>query len=92
MFLLTSPELSSLRALLKQSLLNAAGRDLFVSLYASWCHSPMEAISLCLLVEVLHCIHCICTNSLSVGCSIGRGDSFSLSCTSFLSSFVCDYM
>uniref|UniRef100_A0A2N9H3A2 Vacuolar protein 14 C-terminal Fig4-binding domain-containing protein n=1 Tax=Fagus sylvatica TaxID=28930 RepID=A0A2N9H3A2_FAGSY len=51
MFLLTSPELSSLRALLKQSLLNAAGRDLFVSLYASWCHSPMEAISLCLLVE-----------------------------------------
>ncbi|KAG4148862.1 hypothetical protein ERO13_D05G309600v2 [Gossypium hirsutum] len=34
-----------------QSLVNAAGKDLFVSLYASWCHSPMAIISLCLLAQ-----------------------------------------
>ncbi|KAM7484705.1 hypothetical protein LguiA_000714 [Lonicera macranthoides] len=49
--LLTSSELSDLRNLLKQSLVNAAGRDLLLSLYASWCHSPMAIISLCLLAQ-----------------------------------------
>lgn len=52
LILLTSSELSGLRHLLKQSLANAAGKDLFVSLYASWCHSPMAIISLCLLAQV----------------------------------------
>ncbi|PPS15550.1 hypothetical protein GOBAR_AA05036 [Gossypium barbadense] len=51
LILLTSSELSELRELLKQSLVNAAGKDLFVSLYASWCHSPMAIISLCLLAQ-----------------------------------------
>ncbi|KAI3413026.1 Vac14_Fig4_bd domain-containing protein [Psidium guajava] len=51
LILLTSSELSGLRDLLKQSLANAAGKDLFVSLYASWCHSPMAIISLCLLAQ-----------------------------------------
>ncbi|KAK8567510.1 hypothetical protein V6N12_006093 [Hibiscus sabdariffa] len=51
LILLTSSELSELRELLKQSLGNAAGKDLFVSLYASWCHSPMAIISLCLLAQ-----------------------------------------
>ncbi|KAK6931636.1 Vacuolar protein 14, C-terminal Fig4-binding domain [Dillenia turbinata] len=51
LILLTSLELSVLRNLLKQSLVNAAGRDLYVSLYASWCHSPMAIISLCLLAQ-----------------------------------------
>ncbi|KAK8512694.1 hypothetical protein V6N12_030110 [Hibiscus sabdariffa] len=51
LILLTSSELSELRELLKQSLHNAAGKDLFVSLYASWCHSPMTIISLCLLAQ-----------------------------------------
>ncbi|GMJ09645.1 hypothetical protein like AT2G01690 [Hibiscus trionum] len=51
LILLTSSELSELRALLKQSLVSAAGKDLFVSLYASWCHSPMAIISLCLLAQ-----------------------------------------
>ncbi|KAK8522671.1 hypothetical protein V6N12_056372 [Hibiscus sabdariffa] len=51
LILLTSSELSKLRELLKQSLGNAAGKDLFVSLYASWCHSPMAIISLCLLAQ-----------------------------------------
>ncbi|XP_059655342.1 protein VAC14 homolog isoform X2 [Cornus florida] len=51
LILLTSSELSELRGLLKQSLVNAAGEDLFLSLYASWCHSPMAIISLCLLAQ-----------------------------------------
>ncbi|GMI90220.1 hypothetical protein like AT2G01690 [Hibiscus trionum] len=51
LILLTSSELSDLRELLKQSLFNAAGKDLFVSFYASWCHSPMAIISLCLLAQ-----------------------------------------
>ncbi|KAK8613890.1 hypothetical protein V6N13_101644 [Hibiscus sabdariffa] len=52
LILLTSSELSELRRLLKQSLANAAGKDLFVSLYASWSHSPMAIISLCLLAQM----------------------------------------
>ncbi|KAL3731300.1 hypothetical protein ACJRO7_028212 [Eucalyptus globulus] len=51
LILLTSSELSGLRDLLKQSLANADGKNLFVSLYASWCHSPMAIISLCLLAQ-----------------------------------------
>ncbi|CAO2828536.1 unnamed protein product [Amaranthus hypochondriacus] len=51
LILLTSSELSELRELLKQSLVNCAGRDLFHALYASWCHSPMAIISLCLLTQ-----------------------------------------
>ncbi|TXG57046.1 hypothetical protein EZV62_018359 [Acer yangbiense] len=51
LILLTSSELSELRDLLKQSLVIPAGKDLFVSLYASWCHSPMAIISLCLLAQ-----------------------------------------
>ncbi|KAI4302129.1 hypothetical protein MLD38_037913 [Melastoma candidum] len=51
LILLTSSELSGLRDLLKQSLVNAAGKNLFVALYASWCHSPMAIISLCFLAQ-----------------------------------------
>ncbi|KAG8382697.1 hypothetical protein BUALT_Bualt05G0104400 [Buddleja alternifolia] len=51
LILLTSSELANLRDLLKQSLLNDAGKNLFLSLYASWCHSPMAIISLCLLAQ-----------------------------------------
>jgi vacuole morphology and inheritance protein 14 len=51
--LLTAHELSDLRALLKQSLINSAGRELFVALYSSWCHSPMATVSLCLLAQVI---------------------------------------
>ncbi|PHU29867.1 hypothetical protein BC332_01960 [Capsicum chinense] len=47
LILLTSPVLSDLRDHLKQSLVKDAGRDLFLSLYASWFHSPMAMISLC---------------------------------------------
>ncbi|GAY56525.1 hypothetical protein CUMW_172560 [Citrus unshiu] len=54
LILLTSSELSELRDLLKKSLVNPAGKDLFVSLYASWCHSPMAIISLCLLAQTYH--------------------------------------
>ncbi|KAG5532062.1 hypothetical protein RHGRI_026619 [Rhododendron griersonianum] len=51
LILLTSSELSELRGLLKHSLVNPAGKDLFLSLYSSWCHSPMAIISLCLLAQ-----------------------------------------
>ncbi|XP_027340164.1 protein VAC14 homolog isoform X4 [Abrus precatorius] len=53
LILLTSSELSEIRDLLKQSLVNPAGKDLYVSLYASWCHSPMAIISLCFLAQLL---------------------------------------
>eukprot|EP00252_Welwitschia_mirabilis_P027211 TRINITY_DN9274_c0_g1_i2.p1 TRINITY_DN9274_c0_g1~~TRINITY_DN9274_c0_g1_i2.p1 ORF type:complete len:525 (-),score=101.69 TRINITY_DN9274_c0_g1_i2:536-2110(-) len=49
LILLTSPELSKLRSLLKKSLSDKAGQELFLALYSSWCHSPMATISLCLL-------------------------------------------
>lgn len=52
LILITSPELSKLRDLLKGSLVNREGKELFVALYASWCHSPMAIISLCLLAQV----------------------------------------
>jgi vacuole morphology and inheritance protein 14 len=51
LILLTAPELADLRALLKESLTASAGRDLFVALYASWCHSPVATVSLCLLAQ-----------------------------------------
>ncbi|PHT68556.1 Protein VAC14 -like protein [Capsicum annuum] len=51
LILLTASELSDLRDLLKQSLINADGKNLFLFLYASWCHSPMAIISLCLLAQ-----------------------------------------
>ncbi|XP_010271349.1 PREDICTED: protein VAC14 homolog [Nelumbo nucifera] len=59
LILLTSSELSGLRDLLKQSLVNAAGKDLFVSLYSSWCHSPMATISLCLLAQAYQHASCV---------------------------------
>ncbi|WOL02590.1 hypothetical protein Cni_G11309 [Canna indica] len=49
--LLTSSELTKLRILLKQSLVESSAMDLFVSLYSSWCHSPLATISLCLLAQ-----------------------------------------
>ncbi|XP_071704752.1 protein VAC14 homolog [Rutidosis leptorrhynchoides] len=51
LILLTSSELSGLRDLLKLTLVNAAGKDLFLSLYASWRHSVIAIISLCLLAQ-----------------------------------------
>ncbi|KAG9136022.1 hypothetical protein Leryth_015881 [Lithospermum erythrorhizon] len=54
LILLTSSELSELRDLLKQSLVSAAGKDLYLALYASWVHSPMAIIGLCLLAQTYH--------------------------------------
>ncbi|KAL2611614.1 hypothetical protein R1flu_023306 [Riccia fluitans] len=51
LILLTAPELSELRALLKISLTSSSGSNLFGALYASWCHSPMATVSLCLLAQ-----------------------------------------
>lgn len=61
LILITSTELFDLRALLKQSLVNAAGKDLYISLYSSWCHSPVATLSLCLLAQVgiFSCRTCI---------------------------------
>lgn len=54
LILLTSAELAELRLLLKHSMVNSAGRDLFLALYSSWCHSPMATISLCLLAQAYY--------------------------------------
>ncbi|KAL6884577.1 hypothetical protein ACP4OV_010513 [Aristida adscensionis] len=54
LILLTSAELGELRSLLKKPLVDSCGKDLFQSLYASWHHSPMVTISLCLLSQVCH--------------------------------------
>ncbi|KAG0581787.1 hypothetical protein M758_3G007100 [Ceratodon purpureus] len=51
LILLTAPELADLRALLKVTLSTPGSRDLFVALYASWCHSPIATVSLCLLAQ-----------------------------------------
>lgn len=41
--------------------MNVAGKDLFISLYASWCHSAMATISLCLLAQVgIYYLQCLC--------------------------------
>ncbi|XP_072991145.1 protein VAC14 homolog isoform X1 [Typha latifolia] len=54
LILLTSSELAELRAVLKKGLTSSSGKDLFLSLYSSWCHSSMATISLCLLAQVYH--------------------------------------
>ncbi|KMZ66241.1 VAC14-like protein [Zostera marina] len=51
LILLTSSELADTRTLLRQSLVNPSGKDLFISLYSSWCHSPVSIVSLCLLAQ-----------------------------------------
>ncbi|XP_051144677.1 protein VAC14 homolog [Andrographis paniculata] len=51
LILLTSYELDNLRDLLKSSMFNDHGKDLLLTLYTSWCHSPMAIISLCLLAQ-----------------------------------------
>ncbi|KAG2261673.1 hypothetical protein Bca52824_068752 [Brassica carinata] len=51
LILLTSSELSKLRNILRGSVVNREGKELLVALYASWCHSPMAILSLCLLAQ-----------------------------------------
>ncbi|KAM0952788.1 putative vacuole morphology and inheritance protein [Dioscorea sansibarensis] len=48
-----------MRALLRQTLVNAASKDLFLSLYSSWCHSAGAIISLCLLSQVYSHANCV---------------------------------
>ncbi|KAK9115123.1 hypothetical protein Syun_021920 [Stephania yunnanensis] len=59
MILLTSSELYELRALLKQSSVDTAGRDFFISLYSSWCHSSTALLSLCLLAQAYQHASCV---------------------------------
>jgi len=76
LILLTSSELSEIRDLLKQSLVTPSGKDLYDSLYASWCHSPMAIISLCFLAQVgLY-------NEILIICCLSKFLSFSSKCTS----------
>eukprot|EP00850_Spirogloea_muscicola_P017786 SM000156S02142 [mRNA] locus=s156:150077:156272:- [translate_table: standard] len=51
LILFTAPEMTDLRLVLKQSLLTPERQDLFNALYASWCHSPMATVNLCLLAQ-----------------------------------------
>uniref|UniRef100_A0A2H1WA29 SFRICE_028411 n=1 Tax=Spodoptera frugiperda TaxID=7108 RepID=A0A2H1WA29_SPOFR len=53
--LLTSAELYDLRLQLRH-FDKPATRELFVSLYACWCHSPVSLLALCLLTHNYH--HC----------------------------------
>lgn len=55
LILVTSAELAGLRAILKQTLMNSSGKELFLSLYPSWCHSAMATITLCFLAQVWFC-------------------------------------
>lgn len=73
--LLTSPELFGLRVLLKESPANDSGKDLFLTLYATWCYSPPATISLCLLSQVkttssgyvgCNCMYSVCRIDLRV--------------------------
>ncbi|KAL6645120.1 hypothetical protein ACP70R_016728 [Stipagrostis hirtigluma subsp. patula] len=59
LILLTSTELGELRSLLKKSLVDSCGKDLFQSLYSSWRHSPMATISLCLLAQAYSHASCV---------------------------------
>eukprot|EP00850_Spirogloea_muscicola_P011853 SM000075S21942 [mRNA] locus=s75:91957:98287:- [translate_table: standard] len=51
LILFTAPEMTDLRLVLKQSLRTPEGQDLFNALYASWCHSPIATVNLCLLAQ-----------------------------------------
>jgi len=51
LILLTSEELKPTRQLLQASPTEAGGRELFGTLYLSFCHAPVAVLSLCLLVQ-----------------------------------------
>ena len=51
LILLTSSELFELRGRLKHALSSPAGRELFTTLYRSWCHNPVSTFALCLLAQ-----------------------------------------
>jgi vacuole morphology and inheritance protein 14 len=50
MILITAPELSDLRACLK-NIESKEGSKLFIALYKSWAHNPISLLSLCLLCQ-----------------------------------------
>uniref|UniRef100_K4A6K3 Vacuolar protein 14 C-terminal Fig4-binding domain-containing protein n=1 Tax=Setaria italica TaxID=4555 RepID=K4A6K3_SETIT len=45
--------------MVQRSLVDSCGKDLFQSLYASWRHSPMATISLCLLAQAYSHASCV---------------------------------
>eukprot|EP00743_Colponemidia_sp_Colp-15_P004953 GILK01005338.1.p1 GENE.GILK01005338.1~~GILK01005338.1.p1 ORF type:complete len:691 (-),score=126.29 GILK01005338.1:140-2212(-) len=53
LILLTAPELSDLRSILKQCVQtpNGKGLDVFQALFKSWCHCTVSTLSLCLLAQ-----------------------------------------
>ena len=51
LILLTSPEASELRAMLKQPGPNKEGAEFFVTLYPAWAHNPVALLSVCLLAQ-----------------------------------------
>ncbi|XP_078161333.1 ARM repeat superfamily protein [Carex rostrata] len=59
LILVTSAELAGLRAILKQTMMNSSGKELFLSLYPSWCHSAMATITLCFLAQAYHHASCV---------------------------------
>ena len=71
LILLTSSELFELRGRLKSSLSSPTGRELFTTLYRSWCHNPVSTFSLCLLTQCYalsaSLIHLIADLEITVG-------------------------
>ncbi|KAJ1697081.1 hypothetical protein LUZ63_005593 [Rhynchospora breviuscula] len=59
LILVTSSELAGLRAILRQALVNSSGKELFLSLYRSWCHSSMATITLCFLAQAYDLANCV---------------------------------
>jgi vacuole morphology and inheritance protein 14 len=51
LILVTSAELAELRVILRQAPVNSSGKELFSSLYPSWCHCPIATITLCFLAQ-----------------------------------------
>jgi len=52
LILLTAPEVSDLRKLLKNLRQNTQGQKLFTALYRSWSHNPVATFSLCLIAQL----------------------------------------
>ena len=71
LILLTSSELFDLRGRLKLSLSSPSGRELFTTLYRSWCHNPVSTFSLCLLTQSYalsaRLVHLIADLDITVG-------------------------
>jgi vacuole morphology and inheritance protein 14 len=74
LILLTAPELSPLRSILKDSFRPDAppqNKAVFVSLFKSWCHNPVATFSLCLLAQAYDLSACLIHQFAEVDVTVG---------------------